>query len=130
MTEQTFILPHAKANLLAFIERLPTQVKWRVTIKRYAKPRSNEQNRYLWGVPYKILADATGQPAEDWHEYMLGECFGWEEAEMFGRKKLRPMRRSSKLTTTEFSEFVAFIQQRAAEHGLYIPDPNEEQEAA
>jgi len=99
--------------------------KWKVTVERYAKRRSDQQNRYLWGIAYKTLQDATGQPAEDWHEYMLGECFGWEVTELFGRKRSRPIRRSSTLTTLEFMDYVAFIQQRAAENGLYIPDPND-----
>lgn len=130
MTETSFILPHSKPALLAFLDRLPAEKKWRVTVGQYRKRRSGAQNRYLWGVAYKTLQDATGQPAEDWHEYMLGEYHGWEEYEMFGKRKIRPIKRSSKLSTMEFMDFVEFIQMRAAEHGIYIPDPNEEQQAA
>jgi hypothetical protein len=54
---------------------------------------------------------------------MLGECFGWETVEGFGRKRLKPLKRSAKLTTLEFSDFVAFIQRKAAEFGVYVPDP-------
>ena len=125
MTAQTFILPTGLAALQTFLQRLPMVCKWKVTVERYAKKRSDQQNRYLWGVAYKTLQDATGQPAEDWHQYMLGEHFGWEEVELFGKKKIRPRGGSSKLSTTEFGDFVDFIQQRAAENGLYIPDPNE-----
>ena len=125
MTAQTFILPTGKPGLLAFLDRLPMACKWKVTVEKYAKRRSDQQNRYLWGCAYKALQDTTGQPAEDWHTYMLGEHFGWEEIELFGKKKLRPMRRSSKLSTMEFMDYVAFIQQRAAENGIYISDPNE-----
>lgn len=125
MTEQVFILPAGKPALLAFLDRLPAAIRWKVTVTRYAKRRSDQQNRYLWGVAYKALQDATGQPAEDWHDYMLGEFFGWERYELFGKQKIRPIRRSSKLTTTEFGEFVDFIQQRAAENGIYIADPGE-----
>ena len=125
MTEQVFILPTGKPALLAFLEKLPMVRKWKVTVCLYQKRRSDQQNRYLWGVAYKVLQEATGQPAQDWHDYFLGEHFGWEKYDMFGKQKLRPLRRSSKLTTMEFMDFVAFIQQRAAENGLYIPDPNE-----
>jgi len=125
MTAQTFILPNQKAAMLAFIERIPMARKWRVEIALYRKRRSDQQNRYLWGVAYKALKDATGQPADDWHEYFLGEHFGWETVELFGKKKIRPIQRSSKLTTMEFMDFVDFIQSRAAEYGIYIPDPNE-----
>ena len=125
MTAQTFILPQNKPALLAFIDRLPMARKWKITVDLYRKTRSDQQNRYLWGVAYKELQDATGQPAEDWHDYMLGEYLGWEEYELFGKKKIRPMKRSSKMTTMEFCDFVEFIQSRAAEHGIYIADPNE-----
>lgn len=111
------------ANLHRFLDRLPADKSWRVEVKRESARRSDAQNRYLWGVAYAQLAKATGQPAEDWHEYFLGEH--WETVEMLGRRKLRPVRRSSRLTKSEFAQHVEFIQARAAEHGIYIPDPNE-----
>ena len=45
------------------------------------------------------------------------------------RKRMRPIRRSSKLSKTEFAGFIAFIQQRMAEHGIYVPDPEQEMAA-
>lgn len=101
-----------------------------VVVTEYRRKRSDEQNKYLWGVCYEILMQATGQEREDWHEYMLGEWGGWEKHELFGRKQLRPVRRSSKLTTTEFSDYWAFIQRRAAENGIIIPDPEPRHEPA
>jgi hypothetical protein len=64
-----------------------------------------------------------GWDAEDVHEYMLGEWSGWEALEGLGRKRLRPLRRSSRLNKQEFADFVDFIQRKAAEHGVFIPDP-------
>jgi hypothetical protein len=89
--------------------------------------RSVQQNRYLWGVVYPTilgeLHDMEGWRNEDLHEYMLGECFGWETLEGFGRKRIRPINRSSNLTKPEFVDYVAFIQQKMAEIGIEIPDP-------
>lgn len=113
------------ANCIAHLQRLPSSKSWRVEIVEHRERRSDAQNRYLWGVCYAELQRATGQDAADWHEYMLGECYGWETVEMMGRKKLRPMRRSSKMDKAEFAEYVAFIQRRSAEHNIYIPEPNE-----
>jgi hypothetical protein len=117
-----------RANVLAnaqrFLAALPAQKSWRVDVCEHRERRSDAQNRYLWGVCYAELQRATGQEAEDWHEYMLGECYGWEKVEMMGRKKLRPMRRSSKMDRKEFAEYVEFIQRRAAEHGIFIQDPD------
>ena len=112
------------ANAQRFLAALPASKSWRVEVCEHRERRSDAQNRYLWGVCYAELHRATGQEAEDWHEYMLGECYGWETVEMMGRKKLRPMRRSSKMDRKEFAEYVEFIQRRAAEHGIFIPDPD------
>jgi len=114
------------ANCIAFLQRLPATKSWRVEIAQHAKRRSNSQNAYLWSVPYKILEDATGHESAYWHDYFLGERFGWETIELFGQSERVPARRSSKLTTAEFADYVAFIQQRCAENGVYIPDPNED----
>ena len=92
--------------------------------------RSMEQNAYLWGVCYATILEQGGLTeqgwrAEDLHEYFLGEHFGWQSLAAFGRKRLRPVHRSSTLKKAEFSDFIAYIQQKAAEMGVYIPDPEE-----
>jgi hypothetical protein len=95
-------------------------------VKGKGPRRSHEQNRYLWGIVYAtILKHLEGWDADDVHEYCLGEWGGWETMEGFGRKRLRPLRRSSKLNTTEFAEFVSFIQRHMAEKGIQIPNPGE-----
>lgn len=118
-----------------FLKLLSPGKAWRVTIEEARCTRSIAQNKYLWGVVYPaIQKHLQGWSAEDIHDYCLGECFGWETLEGFGRRRMRPIRRSSKLSTTEFMDYVADIQQRMAGHGIYVPDPNEDlgerQEAA
>jgi hypothetical protein len=66
-----------------------------------------------------------GWEADDLHEYFLISHFGSEIIEGFGAKRHKPLKRSSKLSTTEFMDFVAHIQRKAAELGVYIEDPNE-----
>lgn len=97
---------------------------WKVTIGELRSKRSENQNRYLWGVCYRELCKVLpGWDADDVHEYMLGEWSGWETLSGFGKKRLRPLRRSSRLSKSEFADFVSFIQRKAAEHGVHIPDP-------
>jgi hypothetical protein len=128
---QAFTLPKGpmratiEANLIAFIVGLPDTKEWRVEISQYRKNRSNDQNRALWGVCYKALSDATGNDPEDLHTFFLGEWSGWDVIDVMGQQKRVPKRRSSKMTTVEFSEFYEFIQRRAAECGYYVPSPNE-----
>lgn len=113
-----------RANAMQFLSMLPETKPWRITIAQHRETRSDLQNRALWGVAYRAIADATGHDPDDLHDFFLGEFFGWEVVEIFGQKKRIPKRRSSKLETTEFAEFFDFIQRRAAEGGVYVPDPD------
>lgn len=113
------------ARLAAFAAALPLDKGWALEVTEARRRRSTEQNAYLWGVVYATLEKETGQEAEDWHNYWLGEFFGWEKVELFGRSKIKPKRRSSRLTTVEFADYVDFIARKCAEQGIYIPEPNE-----
>jgi hypothetical protein len=119
-------------SVVPFLEGLPRDKAWRVTVEEFKPQRSQSQNRYLRGYVYpQFLAGGgealRGWTADDLHEYFLGEHFGWETVEAFGRKRMKPLRRSSRLTKQEFSDFIAFIQQKAAGLGIYIEDPDEVQ---
>lgn len=126
---ERFILQKGERSLtrlVAFLSALAKDKAWKVEVAEYKRTRSTAQNAYLWGCVYPtILKHLPGWTADDVHEFFLGEHFGWETLEGLGRKRLRPLRRSSKLSTTEFSDFVAFIQRTMAERGVYVPDPNE-----
>lgn len=127
---QTITLPAGRADSLraaAFIQSLPVGQAWRVVVEPFKPRRSESQNRYLWGVVYPTFTKhLDGWEAEDIHEFFLGEHFGWETLEGLGRKRVKPVRRSAKLSKQEFSDYVAFIQRKGAEMGLYIPDPEEQ----
>ncbi len=130
MSAQTFVIPKTDRariadNLRAFVMTALPGKEIRVEVCEYRKRRSDDQNKALWGLAYKILSDATGNDADDLHTFFLGEFFGWEVIDVMGQKRRVPIRRSSKLTTVEFADFFAFIQQRSAETvGVYIPDPD------
>lgn len=136
MTEQ-YLLPRSMprdgviSTLLRRLAALPADRAWRVELHEQKATRSNQQNRYLWGVCYPEIIRQGGEAlagwtAEELHDYCLGEHFGWERTTAFGRTKMRPLRRSSRLSKMEFVDFVAFIQRRMAEHGIVIPDPDQE----
>ena len=115
-------------RIAGWLLNLPPDKAWKIEVKEQRRTRSDQQNRYLWGVCYATLLNESaldGWDAKDLHEYFLGEHFGWETIEGFGRKRMKPIRRSSKLNTIEFAEFVDFILRKAAELGVYIPGPNE-----
>jgi hypothetical protein len=134
MQAKAFILPPVTAdrervveNLHSFLMTAVPGKQLKVTIQVATKRRSDEQNRYLWGVVYPTILQSSeelgGWSAEDLHEYFLGEIYGWDTLAGFGRKRLRPIRRSSGMSTVEFNDFISQIQQRMAEQGVFIPDP-------
>ena len=96
------------------------------TIKKHSSKRSNEQNRYYWGVVISILSDHFGYDPEEMHEEMKL---------MFNpiQSRIDPTRRiggsTTKLSTVEFfsdeQSYVERICRWAAEqHGVYIPPPD------
>lgn len=109
------------------IARLDLRKVFSVQIEEYHPPRSLDQNAYLHAVPLKLICEATGYDLEEMKTYLLGEAFGWAEKDVFGRKVVQPLRRSSSLNTKEFGWFLEWIEQWAmGTLGLLIPRPNEE----
>lgn len=130
---QQFTLPRSMprdrilGRIGTFLGSLSQERGWVVEVKELRRRRSDAQNRFLWGCVYpELLKHLPGWDAEDVHEYFLGEHFGWERLEGLGRPRLKPVKRSSKLSTVEFNAYVEFIQRKAAELGIYIPNPNED----
>lgn len=132
MTQQV-LLPKgvSREGVIGRIQRLlaslPLDKAYRVEIAEHKARRSDQQNRYLFGVVYRELLKALpGWDISDIHDYCLGECFGWETIEGFGRKRLKPLKRSSRLNKVEFADYIGFIQRLAADHGVFIPDADPE----
>lgn len=130
---QLFHLPatEKRVEVIDRLQRLLTRLDagkaWTVEVKEHKPTRSDSQNRYLWGVVYATILREGGESLGGWaaadlHEYFLGEHFGWEVMEGFGKKRMRPIRHSSRLNKQEFSDYLAFIQEKAANMGIVIPD--------
>lgn len=95
-----------------------------ISSREWKPKRSEQANRYLFGVVYAIISQETGNNVNDLHEFYLGEFFGWEEYEVLGRKRVRPRERSSKQVKSRFSEFLESVISHAASLGIVIPPPN------
>jgi hypothetical protein len=91
--------------------------------------RTNDQNALLWALYDDAIKQGGetlgGWSREDVHEFMLGEYHGWEEHKALGRTRLKPKKRSSRLTKMEFSDFVEFVVRKFAEHGIVLELPGE-----
>ena len=113
-----------------------------VEIREWKPTRSSEQNAYLFGVCYPLLADAKGYDVEDVHVWMCGQHFGWvdkpcpktprnpEGIESVPRRTTTRDENGKRdvLKPGPFSDFVAMVQRIGAQAGVFLPDP--EQKAA
>jgi hypothetical protein len=121
--------PEQLANAaIRMVQGLSSDKTWAIEVTEWKKPRTNQQNSFLWGVCYPCILEGGGEALAGWtrddlHEYFLGECFGWETLEGFGRKRMRPLKRSSALTKQEFSDYLLFLETRCMEMGIDIPAP-------
>lgn len=110
-------------KMLAAVTALKVNYPAEVLILPWKPRRTDQQNRYLWGVVYATIAQETGHNPNDLHEYFLGEFFGWEVYDVMGISRKRPQERSSRQIKARFSEYIESIISRAANLGIMIPPP-------
>lgn len=66
-----------------------------------------------------------GWSREDIKEWALGEWGGWDRCEAFGRTRLKPKRRSSRLTKAEMADFIEWYVAKMAQFGIVLELPGE-----
>lgn len=102
-----------------------------LTIATVDAKRSNQANRYLWGVVYPAISEYTGQDKEDIHDEMCAR-FTTETVSYVNPKtgeliETEVTRRTSGMTVTRFHRFVEDVRLFAAEFfGVTVPDPSED----
>lgn len=90
--------------------------------KRRTK-RSNQQNKYWWGVVIPLLAEHCGYSHDEMHEAIKAKFLGTED---MSRGLLR-IGSTTKLSTLEFAELTdRVIVWAAGELGVVIPQPERE----
>lgn len=103
-----------------------------LVLKKHEAQRSLDQNAWVWGVAYPILAEAIGYDLhehEEMHYGLIAKCFGEHFDKRLGA--MVPNKRSSKLTTREFSEYMEWLVRFAAVDcgGVIVPLPGESEAA-
>lgn len=92
-----------------------------VTIEPVYRRRSNEQNKYYWGVIIPILMEEFGYSKQEMHDALK---FHFDRIEESGKPPT--VRETKFLTTVEFEERNTAIREWAwAEYEIQIPLPNE-----
>ena len=99
-----------------------------VVVRKRKSQRSLDQNAWAWGVAYPIIAGELGYDQhehEDLHYALVAKCFGEHFDKRIGA--MVPNKRSSKLTTAEFSSYMEWLVRFAATElgGIVVPLPGE-----
>lgn len=91
--------------------------------------RSTDQNALI-----HVLFDETierggealgGWDTKDLKEWALGEYWGWDECKAFGRTRLKPKKRSSRMTKSEATDFIEWYVRTMAGHGIVLQLPGD-----
>ena len=91
-----------------------------LTLEKVKKQRSNNQNRYYWGVVVELLSKELGYTTEETHEALKYKFL------MVEKGVLPTVKSTTDLTTQEFEEFMSRVREWSSVFlNCYIPDPNE-----
>ena len=91
-----------------------------LTLGKPSKKRSNQENRYYWGVVLRLLSDQTGYTENEMHD-ALRLLFLRDNT-----KIIPTLLSTALLNTIQFEEYMSKIRIWAStELSVYIPEPNE-----
>lgn len=118
--------PGEKEAMRRWIQTFPIGTRLDIIIRKQKKKRTNDQNRYYWGVVVPILSNHFGHDnPEDMHED-LKLLFNPIESKIRPGKKIGGT--TTKLSTKEFmSDDDSYVERicrwAATEYQIYIPPP-------
>ena len=109
-----------KPKFLAYLTSLqykttPAQVE--ITVRRYRKARSNNQNAFYW-LCLNAIAHEIGEDPEELH-VTFKSMFLVDRS-----KKLPIVRSTTSLDTKEFTDYIEKISIKVSEFGITLPDPD------
>jgi len=91
-----------------------------VIVRKWKKRRSDNQNKYYWGVVIPILCETLGYSNDEIHEALK-----WKFLRNKEREKLPTVKSTTGLSTIEFKNYIDEIVQWSAQEDIIIPDPNQ-----
>lgn len=94
----------------------------RVIVERIKNIRTNQQNKYYWGVVLYLIAQHTGYLDEELHEVMRAKFL--KKKRVWRGGEMTVLQSTTELTTDEFAEYIEQVRQEGAELGIEIPDPD------
>lgn len=98
-------------------EEIPKWEGKEIEIKKVESDRTSQQNRYLWGVVYKLIADHTGYTLEEVHQVYKKKYLIYE------KKGFIFIQSTTSLKKNEFQDYLKQVINHAeGELGIIIPD--------
>lgn len=90
------------------------------------RTRSSEANRRYWALVHLIAENLKPKGVEyspdTWHIYLVGKFLGKIDVQLpNGRTVTQPVS-TSKLSTSEFNDYMHAVEAWAAEHGVYLSE--------
>jgi len=109
-----------EARFYPYLASLEGQ-KVEIIVRKRRSKRSDQQNRYYWGVVVQILAEHCGYSPEEMHEALKEKFLGTWERDEHGLVKRKS---TTTLSVDEFIRYTNEVIRWAAENlTVYIPDP-------
>jgi hypothetical protein len=97
-----------------------------VTIKKFRKKRSSQENKYYWGVVVKILSDEFGYLPDEMHDVLKRLFLAYEKPNQITGEVERFAKSTTGLTTEQAEQYYENIRIWAlTEYSILIPLPNE-----
>lgn len=112
------------------VSRLDDRWDYEIAVRRLYANRSQQANRFYWGVVVAVLSEYTGFTPDEMHDWLkmkfipkkLAVCDG--NGEVQGEFVMGGSTR--KMNTAQFTDYIETIRAWAAsELDVQIPDPNE-----
>lgn len=92
-----------------------------ITLKKYRKKRTDQQNRYFYGVVVKVIAEELGYSPKEMAKIIKGQFLVTRGDDGFPR-----VWSTTELNTKRFEEFLEAVRRHySSEFGIYVPLPNE-----
>lgn len=110
--------PDAPAQLARWMNGLAGE-RVEVVVRKRRSQRSNQANAYYWGVVIALIADHCGYEPAEMHEALAMKFLRTEDCPITGAPRRR---RTPKLNTKEFTDYVDACIRFAAELGVVVPE--------
>jgi hypothetical protein len=108
---------------LTYLSQFKEGDKLTVSIAKRQKIRSDQANRYLWGVVYKIASMETGHTSDEIHEVYKRKFLPAKFVEFNGMTFKMPGSTAG-LNTVDFWEFTNRVIVDLSQMGMFIPSPD------